>query len=326
MSPHGLREPSSCLSALPKTCSRPRPWFRNRIGALVPDPNTSEVVTLQNVQPSQAVSLLKALYPNLKVEALGDLNRAGGTIGLAGPRSLINQAKQSLTTADTATGSQAPDHVFRIYNIKYSSARVLRVFLQRAAPTIAVLTGPENYSPPRPSFRPITGATLGTATTGVGGSSSGSSSSGTTFGDVADIGPNSGLNSGANDPGGATTGNTSTTAQRGEVNDRAKTLILSGTSKEVDGVVTLLNQVDVAPRQVTVDVKVVNVSPQFNESIGNQFGFATVAVSNLPPGAGVDPTTGAQTTPCNHPLQQCYVQPSAGRVRGADQRGRVTHP
>ena len=140
--------------------------------SLIPDPANSEVVPLQNISPAQAVALIKSLYPELRAEAIGDEKRMGGTIGLAGPRSRIARARESLTTADAAP---LPDRAFRIYNIKYSFARVLRPFLQRAIPTVTVLAAPENYSPPRPPFNPITGATLGTASTSIGGNTAGSS-------------------------------------------------------------------------------------------------------------------------------------------------------
>ena len=262
--------------------------------SLVPDPNTTEVVALTNIPANQATALLKSLYPALKVESIGDPTRPGGTLGLAGRRSQINRAKESISSADGTAGSQAPDHVFRIYNIKYSSARTLRVFLQGAAPRISVLTGPESYTPPRPTFNPITGATLGTASTGVGGTTSGASNGGTVTGNVTDLGANSGFNP-VTDPGGATTGNTSTTPQRGEVNDRAKTLILSGTTRDVDEVVALLNRVDVPPQQVMIEVKVIDVTPQFNDAIGLQYGFAPIGINNAPSGTTVDTVTGQQT-------------------------------
>lgn len=268
--------------------------------AVVPDPVTSQVLSLQNMSGAQATAMLKSLYPELKAEAIGDDKRPGGTIGLVGARSRITAAHSSLTTADGAAAERVPDRVYRIYNIKYSSARMLRAFLHGAAPDVAVLTGPESYSPPRPSFRPITGATLGTASNGIGattGGATGGTGGGTGAGagagaDVTDASSNL-----SGDPGGATTGSV-----RGEVNDRARTLVLSGPAREVEAVLTLLDQVDTAPRQVLVDVKVIDVTPQFSSALGIQYAFAPVAIGNVPSGTPIDPATGAQSTPSTVPF------------------------
>ncbi len=275
--------------------------------AVVPDPVTSQVLPLKNMSAAQATAMLKSLYPELKVEAIGDEKRPGGTIGVAGAHSRITAAQISLTTADNAATERGPDRVYRIYNIKYSSARVLRTFLHGAAPDVTVLTGPESYSPPRPSFRPITGATLGNSSTGSGGTTGGTiggtiggTGGGTSAGAVTDV-----IDSSSNlpsDSGGANTGNTSTSSARGEVNDRARTLVLSGPAREVESLLTLLDQVDTAPRQVLVDVKVIDVTPQFSSAVGLAYTFAPVAITNVPPGTPVDPATGAQSTPTTVPF------------------------
>ena len=274
--------------------------------SLIPDPASSEVVPLQNISPAQAVALMKSLYPELRAEAIGDEKRTGGTIGLAGPRSRVARARESLTTADAAP---LPDRVFRIYNIKYSFSRVLRPFLQRAVPTVTVLAAPENYSPPRPPFNPITGATLGTASTSIGGNTAGSSTgsgngSGTggaggagSSGDILDT------SAGVNEQTGQTAGGQAGSRVRVEPNDRVKTLVLSGPARDVDAAFALLEQIDTPPRQVLVEVKVVDVTPQFNDALGIQYGFpASVGFTNVSPGAVVDPATGAPTSSATVPF------------------------
>lgn len=261
-----------------------------------PDPAQTEVVAVQNVIPSQAVNVLKSLYPELKIEAIGDPARPGGSIGFAGPRSLIDRARQSLATIDATALPKEPDRVYRIYNIKYSSARVLRTFLQSAAPTVTVLTGPESYSPPRPTFNPITGGALGTASSSVGGSTT--SSGGNTGGTGSDQSGGSADTATQNaNAGGVAGGNASVSNGRGGVNDRAKTLVLSGTLGDITQVLTLLEQVDTAPRQVMVEVKVIDVSPQFLQALGVQYQYAPITIGNNPPDRLLNPLNGGLANP-----------------------------
>ena len=262
-----------------------------------PDPSQTQVVAVQNVIPAQAVNVLKSLYPELKIEAIGDPAKAGGSIGFAGPRSIIDRARQSLATIDATALPKEPDRVYRIYNIKYSSARVLRSFLLNAAPTVTVLTGPESYSPPRPSFTPITGGALGTASSSVGGSSTTQSNTGGT-GTTEQSGGGS-LDTGVQNAnaGGVVGGNASTSNGRGGVNDRAKTLVLSGTIGDITQVLTLLEQVDIAPRQVMVEVKVIDVSPSFVDALGVQYQYAPITAGNNPVGQLLNPANGGLANP-----------------------------
>ena len=270
--------------------------LREQDALRTPDPARTEVIAVQNVVPAQAVNVLKSLYPELKIEAIGDAAKPGGSIGLAGPRSIIERARQSLSSIDATALPKEPDRTYRIYNIKYSSSRVLRAFLQSAAPNVTVLTGPESYSPPRPSFNPITGAALGTASSSIGGSSTGGQTTGGTGSEAS--GGASNLDTAAQNAnaGGVVGANASTSNGRGGVNDRAKTLVLSGTPGEIAQVLALLEQVDTPPRQVMVEVKVVDVSPSFVKQLGVQYQYAPIAVGNYTAGSTIDPTNGAVTT------------------------------
>ena len=76
---------------------------------------------------------------------------------------------------------------------------------------------------------------------------------------------------------------------------RAKSLVLSGAPQDLDTAFQLLQQLDVAPLQVMVEVKVVDTSPQFAEQLGVQYSFAPVAIGNVAPGTQIDPATGLAT-------------------------------
>ena len=81
-----------------------------------------------------------------------------------------------------------------------------------------------------------------------------------------------------------------------------KTLVLSGSLGEITQVLTLLEQVDTPPRQVMVEVKVIDVSPSFLQQLGAQYAFAPIAVGNVLPGTNVNPATGGSTTPITIPF------------------------
>ena len=126
--------------------------------------------------------MIKSLYPTLKAEAVGPADRKGGAIGLFGPKSQVESAKQSLLRADLPIGLQNPEAVYRVYAIKYSSAPILQTFMLNAAPNILTIIGPDSYAPEEPTYNPISGASLGgsgtgSSSSGGGGTSGGSSSS-----------------------------------------------------------------------------------------------------------------------------------------------------
>lgn len=46
-----------------------------------------------------------------------------------------------------------------------------------------------------------------------------------------------------------------------------------------------------------IEVKVVDVTPQFNDSVGLAYGFTPIGIANVPVGTGIDPTTGQKLPP-----------------------------
>ena len=204
--------------------------------------------------------MIKSMYPTLRAEAVGPADKKGGAVGLYGPRSQVESAKQSLLRADLPIGLQNPEAVYRVYPIRFSSAPILQTFMLNAAPNILTIIGPDSYAPEEPTYNPISGASLGGGSGGSGGSSGGSASS-STSGSSASSGGGSGAGS-SGGAGGTTSvsGSTSTTSPVANAL-RAKYLVLRGTPAELDAAVKLLGEVDVAPRQVMIEVKVIDTSP-----------------------------------------------------------------
>jgi len=259
------------------------------------DPQVNEVVTVSYTPAGQVAGMLKSMYPDLKAEVVGAADKPGGSLGLSGPRSEVEAAKETIHSVDVSTTPQMPERVYRTYNIKYSSAPVLKDFLTKADPNIVVLMGPEVYAVPKPSFNPISAVNLGTEGGGSSGGSAGGSSGGASGGAGGGGGASSALSAanGAVPAGGSVV----------QVGDRAKVLVLGGTESELDQAERLLGTVDVPPHQVMVEVKVIDTSPEKIENLGvqwswNPFGFleAPQGTQFTTSGTGGPPTITSATT------------------------------
>ncbi len=240
------------------------------------EPQVSEVLRLQYAPANQVASMLKNMFPGLKADAIGAADKPGGAVGLVGSRSQVEGARDAVRIVDIPTAPAEPSQEYRVYLIKYSSAPVLKTFLEGAAPGVKVLVGPETYSPLAPGFRPLSGATLGTASTsgGLGGGLGGGFGGGS-----GGFGGRSGA--GMDVAGGAE-------ERRAKEGDRARSLVLQGAPEHLDAAVKLLEQVDLPPRQVMVDVKVVDASPERAEELGLKWNWTRFGFYEARPGTEVD--------------------------------------
>jgi len=242
------------------------------------EPTLTDLIPLQNAAANQVGAVLRDMFPGLKVNVVGQEGQPG-VLGLAGPRSQVEAARVAIRTVDVPTAPRGPDKLYRVYHIQYSSAPVLKEFMDKAAPDVATLIGPETYSPLPPGFRPLSGATLGSAGGGLGGGVGGSGGLGGGFG--------GGFGGGAAGGGAAGLGSGQQEQRRQKEGDRAKTLVLSGTEAQLTAAFKLLEQIDLPPKQVMVDVKVVDTSPERAEELGLKWSWTRFGFYELPPGTNV---------------------------------------
>jgi len=264
------------------------------------DPQTTALARLQHANVAQAARMIQSLYPGLRAEAVGPADRPGGVVSLAGPRSQVQAAQQAIRAVDVPSAPSAPGRIYRVYQIKYSSAPLLKEFIEKAAPDVGALVAPESYSPLVPGFRPLSGATLGSTTSGGIGGGIGGGFGGGIGGGLG--GASSGIGGGI--AGGGVGGEVEQRKQR--EGDRAKQLVLSGTPEAVEAAVRLLEQVDVQPRQVMVEVKVVDTSPERAEQLGLRWNWTPFEFNEVPRGTPLSPTT-------NQPLAKDTRRPSFGQ-------------
>ena len=248
----------------------------------------SAVIAVLNAPAAQIAATLKIMYPDLRAEAIGVTDKPGGTIGISGSRALIEEAKTAIAALDIPLGAAPLRREFRLYPIRYSSAPLLKAFLTNALPTIGVVIGPEAYAPAAPNFRPLSGASVGLVASSGGGNNGANGNNGN--GASGGAGASQPSDAGAN--GGNGSGETGNKSKEGQ---RAKMLVLSGTSEELDNAVKLLLQLDTPPQQVMVEVKVVDTSPQFAEELGLKYNFAPIVIGNVPPGTSSTPRRAADS-------------------------------
>ncbi len=226
----------------------------------------TDVAVVSSASPTEIAKLISSLYPSLKTTATGDDKSRGGAIGLSGPESDVIAAKKTIDRLDAPSAIGDSRIVYRVYKLKYTSAPVLTDFLKTAAPEVEAFMGPEPYAPPRAQFNPLT-STLKSA---VGGSSGQSSTATTTQQQQQQI------------PG----------QVAAKVGDKATVVVIKGPEAAVEAALTLVQSIDVKPKQVVVDVKVVETSPSFSENIGMQYSWTPFRFFETPPGTQITGTNG----------------------------------
>ena len=219
----------------------------------------SEVVTVKYANATQVAALVKVMYDGLKAEAVVQQNKLGGSIGVSGTKAQLEGARNTIQALDVRGNGAEGDKAFRIYKIRHSSAPLLLDFITKASPNVTTLMGPETYAPQPPGFHPLTSASLG------GGSSSSSGGS----------------------SGGAATAISGPDASAMKPGDKSKMLVLSGTEADLNAATKLLEQIDVQPQQVMVEVKVIDTSPEAAEQIGIQYNFSPLNFFELPSNSNV---------------------------------------
>ena len=255
-------------------------------------PNVTEIVGLEHLIVKDAATMVHTLYPGLKADSVGLTGRASGSIGLAGLSSEVAVAKAMLLKLDQEA-SGVGQAVHRIYTIRYSSAGVLRNFLLLAMPDVTAVNGPEQYEIPLPTFHPISAASA----SGTGGTGSGSGGGSSSGGSSSSGGGSSGGSGGGADSAGATAGTPVVGALGGALTtkiggaDRARVLVLSGPAKDVESALHMLEEVDTPPRQVMIEVKVVDISLDRAQDLGvswnwSNFSFLEAPVGTLLNGVG----------------------------------------
>jgi type II secretory pathway component GspD/PulD (secretin) len=183
---------------------------------------------------------------------------AGDSVILSGSVNQVEAGQRALAMLDV---ENQPNRVMRIYEIRYSAADRLIEFLKRVSPEVEVIPGSESYRPPKVSFSPLSGQFIGME--GLGNSANNSV-----------LGEN-----------------------KIEKDGHALSLLLRGTNEDVEEAIKALRMVDVAPKQMQIEAKVVETSPERAEEIGLKYGWDNFRFYERGRGTPLDPTNYSATSP-----------------------------
>jgi len=237
---------------------------------------TTSIVAVHLVSPTKVVEVLSDMYPDVRFRAVSQ-GDSGGSIIVTGKDDRVTEAKATLALLDTENPAPGSEQVFATYEIRYSSAPVLIQFLKQAMPDVVSIAGPENYAPASPTFKPLSAqnsAFSDSATSGSGGGTGGSN------GNIQQSNlPNIQTENG--------TGSSGQSENRRLPGEMSKQLVLRGSKTRIDQAVQMLSTVDVKPKQVTVEVKVVDYSPSSDSNIGFSWSWSQFNFIETPPGTPV---------------------------------------
>jgi type II secretory pathway component GspD/PulD (secretin) len=222
----------------------------------------TDMVQVGSLDPEEVAKVVTASFSDVKANALKGEGGRGAAVTLAGSEARVRAAREMVSRL--ASDRPADVETYQIYEIRYSSAPVLTKFLKEAVSDVEVVTGPEAYAPPRAVFQPIGSALQGGGNGAGGGSSSGGSSGGSS----------SSSSGGGSSSGGSGSGDLNSPIRTKNEGDRAKRLVLKGSTSRVNQALQLLAKLDTKPRQIMVEVNVIETTPEFKESLGLNHSWA----------------------------------------------------
>lgn len=234
------------------------------------DPRIVDVVSVHTALASKIAPVLTDLYPSVKISVLSDVKGAG-SIAILGLPDDVKEAISRALDLDSATGSATLTTVVEYYDVKYASTRVVVEFLKQVIPSLMATEAPAVVVPAVPNASggdintgvglgsiKVTGNTGSVAAGGTNGATGGGATSG---GTVTDPGGSGNGGGGGNATGGAVA------SAEGVYNPPTR-IMLKGIRKDVDLALEYLSNVDRRPRQVTVEVRVVDASPSDLDKVG----------------------------------------------------------
>ena len=227
------------VTAIPADIVMVREFLDEKEAFAAKNSQTRIIIQVKNASATVLGQTIKNLYPGLTVEAVGKADSSAGSIVLSGPKADVDAAAKMIAAIDNGNNIAGEEEVVRLYEIKYSSAPELVKVLKEVSTDVQVTVGPATYSPRTPGFNPIAGSKVGTSTMGSGSG-----------GGIQSV-PES--QTGVDAP---------------KEGDRSKSIILRGRRGAVEDAMGLLSQIDVRPRQVMVEVQVIDTTPELTDKLG----------------------------------------------------------
>lgn len=229
-----------------------------------------EKVALGHIPASEATAAITKMVPGVEAEA------AGSAVVLTGHKRDVDAARAGLAMIDVQA---RPDTETRVYNIKYVPAAQLINLVQRAVPDVDAFPGPESYSVPRPAFNPISSQFAGFNAANTQTNTQSTMTPGS---------PGSQMSQPMDIPG-------SSGATKGMMAGNALSILLRGNPAALDQAMQVLNLMDVAPRQVVIEAKVVETTKSLQSDIGVNWSWTPFSFYELPAGSAVSQSSSGST-------------------------------
>ena len=175
---------------------------------------------------------------------------AGDAVVVSGTRTEIEFVRNSIELMDVPAGRAEVET--RVYVIRHTQAADLIAILERSAPEVSVTPGPESPKLPSIQFNPL----------------------GSTF-----IGGGQG--------GGRQQTQQAPQQQTGDKEKRPLSLVLRGSPANLDEAFKVLGVVDVAPRQMSIEARIVETTPENLEQYGVKWRWTRFGFYEAPAGTEV---------------------------------------
>jgi type II secretory pathway component GspD/PulD (secretin) len=201
-----------------------------------------ETFSVKYAKPTLLIDTLAKAVPAIKVSQVEQ------TLILEGYQPQQDQAKQLLTALDV---QGATERVVRAYKLKFLHPHQASSVLKVLFPNLTIQAGFESYSPPAAQFKPL-GLDTGKAFDQSG-----------LQGATGQAGPETSLSGGAQDirsPGA-----------------RSRTIILAGPVTEIEQATQVLTSEDIAPQQVLIEARVIDMSPEKTKKLGLLYSWNTTS-------------------------------------------------
>lgn len=221
---------------------------------------TTQIVAYRYADPNSLSKVIQEQAPGAQVS--WNLSSAQPTKGagtkvalISGTEAEVRTAAKLIETVDATLSKSEQESIVDTYVVKHASPTDLRAIVQELVPEVSIIVGP------RPGFNLLAPAPLG-------------DSAGRTVGEK---GVDQALQGGGGSGGSGGVQQAATGNQQGpdpSVDERVNMLILTGPRPAVERAKEALARIDVAPPQVLIEARVVEVSNDLDDTLGVLWDFS----------------------------------------------------
>lgn len=202
-----------------------------------------ETFAVKYAKPTVLMETLSKAVPAIKVSQVEQ------TLILEGYAPEQEQASKLLTALDV---QGAEERMVRAYKLKYLHPHQASSVLKLLFPNLTIQAGFEAYSPPAAAFKPLS------VETGKAFDQTGLQSNQSQAGPETSLANAQDLRS----PG-----------------SRSRTIILAGPASDIEQATQVLTSEDVAPQQVVIEARVIDMSPEQNKKLGLLYEWSSLTFS-----------------------------------------------